>query len=751
MSLASRSLNNLHQDVKKTCTRREFQRSHILKQQTFVLEKIINLQQKICLNCIQQCQYGANVDDSLAPFYFSTVSYELQTKFEKGGIDKQNLDQFFIQLSKNLNQFSSTVDFTKLANLDDEILIPYDFCPAHFILSSTLPSIFGYCWSSEFAESYIDFLFNTALVNPTFTSAHFTFSLSNFLRISIGSTFYKRSMGSEIYNLVTSFKTQDGDLLAIVSGIINNMHQNIQLIPRHVRRIIRRFLNIDENKLFTAESFVCECLIVPAIKQPKEYGVIDYSLTISPNIFTKLNNLCGKFLEASCGDPDSDLHKKFASFVSECADVDEIADLPLVSQILPLLGNQNLPLVLSVPDACCLAYLVRYSDCPNNLKSLAEKIATKSVSPFRFVSVILDDLSDNTNEEKETCSPITKLLFNFFRIAPIYENSPNELNSFTAFHQKKAEQEQDDDTQILLQRIICTYPEKCSKEFADILPDLEDELNRQKLFATKEEESLAKLSVLCSKIDSRAEFYDKQFEDPHNAFYSLIFEDFINSLDDFKDLERRSLEYIISVPKFISIFDTYYKILHSSKIMADDETFKKLVICLHTWFMMQIPLDAYVPFHPPYKSIDDLFMSPSEKMINELCIDPAGSKVKKLFQNVEIFQLAIDQMSEARKFSIPCIALEHLNNAMNILSMLFFMEYGSSAQADELTPIIHYLLLKCGVPNLFSFVMYLSDYFYLLTTKGILTIEESKIVGLTHIINHVTSIVEYITLHGYNH
>ena len=143
--------------------------------------------------------------------------------------------------------------------------------------------------------------------------------------------------------------------------------------------------------------------------------------------------------------------------------------------------------------------------------------------------------------------------------------------------------------------------------------------------------------------------------------------------------------------------------------------------------------------------IRDSFLShPPEKMVQELCIAPSAEKVRKLFDNTEIFSLAIAEISEARIIPIPVIALGHLNEAIYILNTLFFMEYGSGAQADELTPIIVYLILKCRIPNMYSFVMYLKDFLLNLCTKQFMIIKESNIVGLTHIINHVTSIIEAI-------
>jgi hypothetical protein len=71
-----------------------------------------------------------------------------------------------------------------------------------------------------------------------------------------------------------------------------------------------------------------------------------------------------------------------------------------------------------------------------------------------------------------------------------------------------------------------------------------------------------------------------------------------------------------------------------------------------------------------------------------------------------------------------------------MLNRLFTIEYGGSAQADELTPLIHYLLLSSKIPNMVTFTYYMSDFLSTLNAKGLIGLEEWEVVGLTNLIIH---------------
>ena len=750
---SQKTLNEIHQDVKETVTCQEFQESLVKKNQQKLLEKIQTLQEHSCLNFIQQTLYGADVKIS-KPFYDTEFDFKIHDNLEEFNLNGQSLNKFFYYVTKNIQKFAETVNFLKIPAMNSlALFVPFDITPFQWILYSTLPSIFGYCWCSELAESYIDFIFHAVLNNPTFLDTYMTYSFANFIRVSDGETFFKSSMSSVLLDVVKnqSGKITEQELFTIAENILLNMINNISLLPRHARRIIRRFFGQKESEIMAPEEFVVYSMIMPALKQPKEWGIINPTLFISSSTITNLNSLSNLFRDSLKKVSLRSLKQHLSDFVSECDNVDESSDLVQVSQIMPLMDSDTLHMVISIPDILALAYLVRNSEISDTFnKQINENVNINVTVPFAFTEIELKEYSQYqitaTETQKMNVDNDNALIYTFFKFfedTAVCDIAPNNLEDFLNFHKRKAELENKVIVQLNLQKLIRIFPEKDTMEWCDIIPSLQNELQRQKVVISLDEEKISKISAISDKIDKKINDLKHLFESPKSQYPSLIFESFIDMNLELKNsFESQISTFVSQLDSFYTLFETFTKHIHDK--IQPEVIANNVILNLHSWMLIQIPFDSYKAEHPLYSQKDLILMNPPDTAINYYCVEPAPQKVRILFEYENIFKEAISQLNLARTTLIPLVAFNHVNNAVNILNRLFFIEYGSSAQADELTPLIHFLLLQVKIPDFYTFVMYLNDFMSQLTIRNLISLEESETVGLTHIVNHTQSIVSFI-------
>ena len=210
--------------------------------------------------------------------------------------------------------------------------------------------------------------------------------------------------------------------------------------------------------------------------------------------------------------------------------------------------------------------------------------------------------------------------------------------------------------------------------------------------------------ILIKKINDLKIF----FENPKSIYPSLLFEEFLDMNIDLKNAFLSKAPLLsLDTESFFTIFINFAKKIKES--IHPSDTANKAIFNLHSWLLCQIPFEQYKADHPMYAIKDQRLISPPIKAIEYYCVEPAPEKVRKLFDYHNIFKEAIQQLKTARSITIPLVALNNINNSVNILNRLFFIEYGSSAQADELTPLIHYTLLKAKITDLYSYIMYLNN------------------------------------------
>jgi hypothetical protein len=211
-------------------------------------------------------------------------------------------------------------------------------------------------------------------------------------------------------------------------------------------------------------------------------------------------------------------------------------------------------------------------------------------------------------------------------------------------------------------------------------------------------------------------------------------------------LDRKFREIVIHTPEILSPPDEFVPLFMSSlsNLKVEGEKSQPLLVYYHCHLMRQNGFPKFQYDFPKFAVFDKRISEVSEDMVRSFCVDPAPASARLLFSN-PVLTDAIALLKEGWEYEVPLIALPRIASAIELLNDIYFLSNGSPAQADALTPLIHYLLMKCGIGNIYSYVKYLDGYVRKLVEEGLLHLPEVVLVALTHMANHVDSLAGFLT------
>jgi hypothetical protein len=223
---------------------------------------------------------------------------------------------------------------------------------------------------------------------------------------------------------------------------------------------------------------------------------------------------------------------------------------------------------------------------------------------------------------------------------------------------------------------------------------------------------------------------------------SLVYHSFLQEIPQFSAEFTSLVDTFLTDPaEFTSYFTKSLK--YFSNVLKESRIYGSLMLHHHCWMMNKLSFEQFLLFHPEFNDLDQLIQNASDETIQWFCVQPAPGKTRKLFDSAA-FDEAFDLLNRARQVFLPMIALPKISAAIELLNNLFTLYYGQSAQADELTPLIHFLFLKWKAVRIFSFMQYLGAFTKPLIDKSIITLPESVLVGQTHIVNHMDSLAFFL-------
>jgi hypothetical protein len=115
-------------------------------------------------------------------------------------------------------------------------------------------------------------------------------------------------------------------------------------------------------------------------------------------------------------------------------------------------------------------------------------------------------------------------------------------------------------------------------------------------------------------------------------------------------------------------------------------------------------------------------------------------KIKPIFSHPSLFQFCAIELLNAESLEFPLEAIERIHAAINLTQQGFELAFGGAPQADEMTPLLNYVLLTSGLSKMVSFQRYLDHFLCKIDTADLHLLDERKAITLTHFINHVSSL-----------
>ena len=625
-----------------------------------------------------------------------------------------------------------------------------------FLAFSTLPALFGHCWTSDLRYSYINFLIKTSEKLPSGTNVddhwlmdcftHFIHSsdIAQFLRASIGDTLMEIIRDDKFNSFsATSSKEYFDAMIPYMEKLLAKMDENMDIFPRDVRVLIRKFADLapdDAHWLQRVESIFCKRVLAPAISLPKKYCVLPqtFNFKVSARSARALVTLASLFLyilhpsQASLRHQELD-HEKlaklpFEKFLRKLADVncDALGGLKYTS-LMPLLGIHNVFLVFSVPDICMLSHAVSLINpaIAKPLMLFAKKIPTDKEFPMIFfrhelwelqsVNLPKPEIRENELEHaKDTPqNAAAKSLFNFLQFSDELTGEPSGIKDFLAFHEERANLSNDDELKTYIMHLKYKISNVPENERGEIISALEDETRRQRSFASRNSNILTQIAIRLADIDALCVSSQAKADDLLPVLYDTLFDMFMKSDNSLQTTFTTNKANLLTChATFIAFFEESFKKLKSFIEQLGTFEIDRISAAMHSWIMQNLTLQEYKEFHVLFTKSDEHFESLNQSVINSICVYTAPAKLRKMLADPdpELFVFAKNALNEAYRVEIPVEAMKKIADTFELLKKTYELSVGCYPSDNEFVLLVKYLILTSGIHDILSFSKYLEHF-----------------------------------------
>jgi hypothetical protein len=405
--------------------------------------------------------------------------------------------------------------------------------------------------------------------------------------------------------------------------------------------------------------------------------------------------------------------------------------MPSVSEIMKLLNDTGVTLFVPLHGIRLILNLLKGSPLELDLKRFTVQLEKMAECP---INVIFESGQIALSNYAEVAIPPTQvvprneaacLVLALLERLPFNSAAPDaSLVEFLDFHRRRALIESDNKSLIDIDNVRA----KGVKD--SVVLGVKDCLLRLKQENENRSEDIMELAAIYSElcgIQKNLELVVRIGYDAYNG--------------------RKFTELLPKPPRFVigpeGFCNWFVRGLSSLRLDGKDESSQSLIAHYHNYVMRYIDFSWFLAAFPEHSRFDRLISKASDEMIRSFCVDPAPLSARKLFSS-SAFEEAILMMKKGRTYEIPLIALPKISSAIEILNQMYFLANECPAQADALTPLVHYLLLKCAIPDIYSYVRYLDEYTRPLIDIDVLVLPEVLGVGLTHMVNHLDSLVRFL-------
>jgi hypothetical protein len=695
---ATRNLNEIHRQAKEISIRDRQQSASIHKKRDEV-QALIRDYQTVFSRISISLELTEGPKSFNALFHWcSSDSFGTVTNLADFGLNPTKLDLFLHNFLHLLPGMALSLNFASLAQMGP--LPGSGLLAESFFFSSVLPSLFGHLWCSELTTAYLNFLFAAVDKNPSFRKSFLVQALTTFVRLTCGENYLNEVFGQSLLMLLRDEIAPSECAIAICQ----NMLTKRPLLSRVVQRLITEFDGRSE--IMAPVAFVVECLITPTIHRPKESGALDPKLPLGIDEIDKLRWVGDLISIASTGDqsgPSVEIMRRLERFIDALKGVTPRTDQVSAVNVMSLLNVDSIRLQLSLPGIPILLKLVRECDVFVQLKALADQLLNDTVMPFSFYELDVCDLSifgiipresKSASERAESKTQQANILFQLFDSIPVRWNAPQySLSEFISFQTQCCQIQRHVMGLLLLDMIRLRTASWTPDRWTEFLPSLDDELQKRSKHLESQRSlfmELVGLHLTFNEMNRQLSHFSELIEQTQcGLLYAAFVSENPNCLNEFET----QLDALARDPgDFLGYFRGSLKAFPSG-IKEQQKLFHSFVLHHHCWLMNRLSFDRFMAFHEEFTDLDEKIRFASDETIQCFCVDPAPDKARRLFDSVG-FSEAFRLLNAGRAAMLPILALPKISSAIELLNQLFALYFNQSAQADELTPLIHFLFLK---------------------------------------------------------
>jgi hypothetical protein len=780
MSLSTPSILDFHRRCRALNDSILFQEEQIRISRQQYLDRVNFVQAQRCLSSLRSgfCLRisASNVRDIIHLPFFKPDAPPISDQVSGiGSITAFHADmtRFLQSIYKALPQLPQF-----LANVSPQVFfdpapyLPSSIKPREFVGCSTIPALFGHCWSADLRHAYIKFLIKTAKHLPPSVFAnfkdHWLFEcFRSYIHSSEIQVFLKLSIGDVLLQIIRDKPTDLGALVGWVGEMVTRMQSNIATFPTDVRILLRKFGAIAEDpatRLNYIELLFMECIATPAVSTPKAYYVLPptFHLDLSSDgplaCLHMLAKLFHCVLHAKQGGllfPDIDVAQleriPLGAFLTNLTSIpksDEIVG-PSMRSVGQSLATDTTFLLFTVPDICLLAKLLNSEDFP-----LSRKIPVDRRLDFDFFRYSISSQALGLTpfpSEKPAPAPSCPLsaaaasLFGLLRATPECSSAPPDLGEFLAFHEGEARRMLDCPRFTRLSHFSARLSAVAGPERPKILYALEDEIGRQGKRASQNASILGAIARGMMALDAEVDAYRRRAEQAFAVLTDALLTLFLETDTTVQQvfLTRRE-EFLVEKDMFMGFLTSSLTKLRQFLAPISDQAFPKAAAHFHTWMMQRMPLMEFIAAHPGFPITDGALSTVTKDVIHEVCVVPSPPKLKTIFANPPLFQFSLIELLNAEFLEFPLEAIERITAARSLIEKMFELSFGEMPQADEMTPLFTYALLASGLSRIFSFHRYLEHFLAQLPPGDVQFLDNTRSVALTHFIGHVSSLDEML-------
>jgi hypothetical protein len=628
-----------------------------------------------------------------------------------------NYLQILYKLGHQLPEQFGAVPPEAFLNLPPIPFLPAAISPVEFLACSTLPSLFGHCWSPEMQISYFSFLCRVAKASPDLTLANFRqhwlfecFSsyiscsdLHDYLHSSIGEIMFE-ILHIEHGNVQTHSPEFYSRAIHHINNMLRNLRANLSILPQDVRLLIRMFADLattDQERIQRIEILVLECLISKAIMNPKNYGIVPATYQIADtSIFSFFASLWGLFLHPIPGGQLSahvtDLQKAdFIAFLNEIVDVNSDLLGPSAVKWMTVTNAHNLFMVFSIPDISLLAYFTMYMNVSasvvNTCQSLIRSIQELDFRLFRYECWEFDlyvfdkpDIGSASIEippENEQLAHCANTLYRFLGVAPERSEEPPGLKEFLEFQAVRAKLEHDFKSRSILHELIREI-DALNIDENELLRATQAELEQKQLIMLQNDAIVTEIMLLIVDFQTFSKCCERKMEETRSILWAHLLQSFLSQnpdvLSTFQLYRKNFVKEIHLFREFFQSVTWRIEEFLKPKTLGDHDlsyAFKGVISHLHTQLLQFVPLCHFLDEHPTFAIADfrQLKVATREEEFAARVSDVCGQLNCFRGGLSSLFSVPAAELAAARLVELPMEAIQRIVKFTRALKELLAM------------------------------------------------------------------------------